>query len=304
MNHSTLILATFALALSVVCVPRSACATVLACQANATSDDPPTMTRYFTALAGDGTSQCCGFLWEFGDGGTSTEQNPEHTYAQVGIYKAVLTVTDAGSQESCSDTVRIVAGLVERINTCSADASVRWGQAPLSVTFSANPHECGPGPPTWTWRFGDGQFSSEQSVVHEYSEPGTFWAVATQHTATGSCDCHPGAYRITALKSDIVGVAHPARDGGLRLEPARPNPFGLMTTIAFDLPRPGHARLTILDVYGRTVAELVNDFRPAGPAVSIWQGRAATGRIAPPGHYIVRLEHEGVIMSTRLVRMR
>jgi PKD repeat protein len=35
------------------------------------------------------------FQWDFGDGATSSEQNPQHTYERVGDYTAVLTVTDA-----------------------------------------------------------------------------------------------------------------------------------------------------------------------------------------------------------------
>ena len=303
MHGSIVIPAILALVLSFVFLPRPASATQLACQANATSPGGGSLTRFFTALAADGTGPYA-FHWSFGDGAKSSQQDPEHTYPQIGVYTAVLTVTDVGSQETCSDTVRVLAGLVGETQACGASVDVRWGQVPLLVTFNAFPSSfCGPGPYTWTWRFSDGQFGSQQMVQHEYSEPGTFWVVATQHTASGSCDCVPTG-RISAIKSDNVGVGPTAPDGGLRLEGARPNPFGLMTTIAFDLPRPGHARLTILDVRGRTVAELVNDFRPAGPAFSIWQGRASTGGIAPPGLYFVRLEHEGVVRSTRLVRIR
>ena len=35
-------------------------------------------------------------LWDFGDGATSTEENPVHTYAAPGIYTVVLTVRGAG----------------------------------------------------------------------------------------------------------------------------------------------------------------------------------------------------------------
>jgi chitodextrinase len=34
------------------------------------------------------------FAWDFGDGGTSTQQNPSHTYEKEGEYTATLTVTD------------------------------------------------------------------------------------------------------------------------------------------------------------------------------------------------------------------
>jgi len=34
------------------------------------------------------------WLWDFGDGNTGTEQNPEHTYASAGTYTVVLTATN------------------------------------------------------------------------------------------------------------------------------------------------------------------------------------------------------------------
>ena len=41
------------------------------------------------------------YSWDFGDGGTSTQQNPTHTYGNTGPYVVCLTVTNAAG---CSDT--------------------------------------------------------------------------------------------------------------------------------------------------------------------------------------------------------
>jgi hypothetical protein len=49
------------------------------------------------------------FEWDFGDGETSTEQNPVHTYASEGEYTYTLTVTDAlGADETESGTIEII----------------------------------------------------------------------------------------------------------------------------------------------------------------------------------------------------
>jgi len=45
--------------------------------------------------------QAMSWAWDFGDGNTSTEQNPTHTYTQAGIYLVRLTVTNA---EGCTNT--------------------------------------------------------------------------------------------------------------------------------------------------------------------------------------------------------
>jgi hypothetical protein len=46
------------------------------------------------------------WLWDFGDGGTSTQQNPSHAYAAAGNYSVKLTVTNAGGS---SQAVKVVA---------------------------------------------------------------------------------------------------------------------------------------------------------------------------------------------------
>ncbi|HKY61425.1 MAG TPA: PKD domain-containing protein, partial [Gemmatimonadota bacterium] len=48
----------------------------------------------FTDQSIDGDGSVVGWSWDFGDGGSSTSQNPSHTYAADGTYTVTLTVTD------------------------------------------------------------------------------------------------------------------------------------------------------------------------------------------------------------------
>lgn len=47
------------------------------------------------------------WAWTFGDGGTSTSQNPTHSYAAAGIYSVRLVVTGTGSDGTSGITKRI-----------------------------------------------------------------------------------------------------------------------------------------------------------------------------------------------------
>jgi len=47
------------------------------------------------------------FEWDFGDGGTSSEESPVHTYSTAGLYTATLTVTDSRGAESVSTTLEV-----------------------------------------------------------------------------------------------------------------------------------------------------------------------------------------------------
>lgn len=59
----------------------------------------------FTDLSRGGPT---GWSWNFGDGGTSTVKNPDHTYAAAGTYTVALTASTAGSTSSASRTVVVV----------------------------------------------------------------------------------------------------------------------------------------------------------------------------------------------------
>ena len=54
------------------------------------------------------------YLWEFGDGATSTEQNPSHNYIRQGLYTVRLTVTNIYGSSSEIKTNYIAIGLAPR----------------------------------------------------------------------------------------------------------------------------------------------------------------------------------------------
>jgi PKD repeat protein len=60
----------------------------------------------------DGSSNATSYLWDFGDGNTSTQQNPNHTYAAGGTYTVCLIATNnCGSDTSCTP-LTVVANAV------------------------------------------------------------------------------------------------------------------------------------------------------------------------------------------------
>ena len=54
------------------------------------------------------------YAWDFGDGATSSEANPVHTYEEMSLYRARLTVTDAAGASN-TDTVLIEAGTTQPV---------------------------------------------------------------------------------------------------------------------------------------------------------------------------------------------
>jgi hypothetical protein len=88
------------------------------------------------------------------------------------------------------------------------------------------------------------------------------------------------------------------------LRPPRPNPAPGNTVMSFSLARPGFVRITIYDVSGRLVRELVNGQRRAGVASVTWDGTNSSGARLGAGLYIVRFTASGIRESQRLVLLR
>ena len=91
---------------------------VASCIASPTSGDVP-FTVYFTGNATGGILPYS-YNWNFGDGFSSTQQNPSHTYNAAGNYTATLTVTDnQGSQDSVSLTIDANSSPIPAYLSCS-----------------------------------------------------------------------------------------------------------------------------------------------------------------------------------------
>jgi hypothetical protein len=78
-----------------------------------------------------------------------------------------------------------------------------------------------------------------------------------------------GSWNGTTNKNAVIEIKSPvsvqsAKPVSLELLQNYPNPFNPETVIGFSLPQTSHVKLEILDLSGRTVAELVNETRPAG----------------------------------------
>jgi PKD repeat protein len=111
------------------------------------------------------TNQPTSWLWNFGDGSTSTLQNPVHTYTTSGVYTVRLDATNTFG--SCWDTTEITVSSL----TSSFTANQTTGPLPLTVQFSDTSTD---NPISWQWNFGDGSTSVQQNPVHTYVHNGTY----------------------------------------------------------------------------------------------------------------------------------
>jgi len=127
------------------------------------------------------------WAWEFGDGGTSNQPDPQHIYTNQGVYVVNLTITDtAGCTAWVSHPVNVIPGPIAMFNftapACSGsdvqfnDMSVAQG----SVITS------------WFWDFGDGNTTlvtapGNPNVLHTYATAGVYQVSLTVTNLAG-CD--------------------------------------------------------------------------------------------------------------------
>ncbi|SDF01454.1 PKD domain-containing protein, partial [Cellulophaga baltica] len=101
----------------------------------ATSVQRTGISQYIFDFAGDSSSDPDSnpitYLWDFGDGGSSTEVNPNHTYTTTGVYNASLTVSDGSLTNTSSFTVNARDFV---IFTEGSNISDTFGTGSISVT--------------------------------------------------------------------------------------------------------------------------------------------------------------------------
>jgi PKD repeat protein len=117
---------------------------------------------HFTDLS---TGNITGWLWDFGDGSTSTEQNPIHEYEDTGLFTIRLIVWN----NNCPDTI-IFPDYIHISPPIAAFTTSFDCAAPRTISFTDNSI----GPDEWHWDFGDGTTSTLQHNIHTYPDSGTY----------------------------------------------------------------------------------------------------------------------------------
>jgi uncharacterized repeat protein (TIGR01451 family) len=109
-----------------------------------------------------------GISWDFGDGASTTDRYPTHTYSTPGTYTIKLTASNGNGISSKTGTIKVQAVAIYPISNFSSNISK--GHAPLTVQFrdsSVNAIE-------WNWNFGDGFNSTERNPIHTFLKAGNY----------------------------------------------------------------------------------------------------------------------------------
>lgn len=134
------------------------------------------------------------WMWHFGDGTTSTQQHPNHTYAAPGTYTVCLSAGDTcGNISTCHDVTVSCAG---------PTADFGHSANILTVDFTES---CTGNPTNWNWDFGDGNTSTAQNPTHTYTQAGTYNAcLSASSICDSSTQCHSVSVINTGMEASTV----------------------------------------------------------------------------------------------------
>jgi len=160
--------------------------------ADRVSGNFPLEVHFFDASTGSPTT----WQWDFGDGGTSTEQNPKHVYEKAGEYNVALTVKADGLSvpDSESKPSYITVSHPPPVASFKASGSSRF--APRQITFvdqstgtiSKSTWEFGDGE-GWSWDSEEGEGTTDRNPpLHVFKYAGNYKVILTVEGPGGKND--------------------------------------------------------------------------------------------------------------------
>jgi PKD repeat protein len=231
--------------------------------------------------------------WDFGDGSTSSIQNPFHVYAKAGYYLVSLNAKNSTTGYSNRTFKLLKVGLSLRefkaafgYNSLGYSTKAGGGYPVDFVGAGVGDHA------RLRWNFGDSTAydSTTNAPTHVYSKEGQYFvcfAIEDPITGLGDTICQyistsaTGIKPITLTKTELF---------------VYPNPFTGNTTISYSVAKPTNLEIAIFDLSGRKVNTVLKTKVSAGSYNVEWNGSELD-----KGSYIVRFTENNGEQITRLI---
>ena len=259
------------------------------------------------------------YAWEFGDGATSSEANPVHTYLAPGSYVAGLRVCDNGSPQLCDDdfasvTIQTEIGAqlllenfgstidVRKTGVRSTKLGIEEVLLPYTDLVPASIRISHTGPAgfvtecaadTRFFVFGDMDADGVTDIDVRFTNKclaNLFNNIPNNSVATivvtGTFQEASGTVPLHAERAVTILVKHRTTP---ILAMANPNPFNPETSISYTVRNDGPVTMRIYGVDGRLVRTLKSgEETVAGTHEVRWNGMSDQGRHVPSGIYFVK----------------
>jgi PKD repeat protein len=275
----------------------------------------PLTVNFSDASSGDPIS----WSWTFGDGGTSTAQNPSHTYTAAGTYTVSLTATNAQGSDTATKTnyitvtepgqgattmyvsdMAVSRGKTGPNSYGACDITVADDQgdpvdgAVVYVTFD--------GPTNGTT---SGTTAADGTVTLQsttFKRPSGEWCFEVTNITHGTLSYDPGS-NVTTRSCEGGDVNSFGYEGAMsyvnKLDQNSPNPFNPITEIKFNLAKSSQVALKVYNVRGQVVETLASGVHGAGQHRVSWDARQH-----PSGVYFYRLETPDYSETRKMIMLK
>lgn len=220
----------------------------------------------FNDLSTPGQGSLTQWTWNFGDGATSNQPNPSHTYSATGYYTVALKVTNSGG---CSNTasrgryIRVIPG---------AQAAFSWSQgspgcsAPFDINFINQ--TAGPGTLSYAWDLGNGSTSTQTAPITTYPSNNPYSVTLIAKSSLGCSDTvtkavsfQGGTPVITAPDQACVNTTVNFQNGSSPAPVSSSWDFGDGSTASVANPdktytAPGTYTVTLTNIYSSCTASI------------------------------------------------
>jgi len=135
---------------------------------------------YSMSFTDKSTGTIFAYNWDFGDGSTSTDQSPVHSFAAAGKYNVTLQVIGFGE----NTITKVVTVAASKPSTAKAPvAAFATSISGKTVKFTDKSTNS---PTSYIWDFGDKSTSTAKSPKHTYSKAGKYTVSLTAKNSAGS----------------------------------------------------------------------------------------------------------------------
>ena len=160
----------------------------------------------FTDRSTDQDGSVASRQWDFGDGASSTQRNPSHSYASPGQYDVTLVVTDNdGAEDSRTRTAQAESPPAPPPppppSNDPPNAEFEAACQELRCTFVDRSSDEDGSVVRWEWDFGDGSSSSERNPSHTYAVAGNYTVLLVATDDDGAADTRTHSVRAEAPPS-------------------------------------------------------------------------------------------------------
>ena len=156
---------------------------------------------HFTDASNPGSGSISSWLWDFGDGATSSLQHPDHVYTSARNFSVTLLVKNSSSCVSTltrQSMIQINSGVLAQFTNDNPQTCT----APVTINFRNQ--STGTGAVTYLWDLGDGNTSNLLNPSHTYTANGTYTVKLIVTNSNGCADT------ITKTNAVTVGSVNAA----------------------------------------------------------------------------------------------